>query len=987
MHVNQSSPWGLLGAILTLLFHIMPLNSAAQYWQQKADYQIEVSLDDVNHELSGQIILSYTNNSPNTLDSLYFHFWPNAYNSKKSAYAKQSVRTGSLGFRFAKPEEMGKMDGFDFTINGTKAELTYQQGSKEIGILILNEPLKPSQSIEVSTPFKVKIPAVFSRMGREDSHYCITQWFPKVAKYDHEGWHAFPYLDLGEYFDDFGSYEVSITLPKKYVVAATGNLQTEQEKAWLMDRIEQTKQILNEEKTGFDQQIDNSLKTIQFKEDNVHDFAWFANPEYLVSMEVADLENGDQVESWAFYTSKEVRGWRRAPQHLSKSVKFYSKRVGNYPYETVKAVEGPLEAGGGMEYPTITVVSVPDGELERVILHEVGHNWFQGMLATDERRYPYLDEGFNSYYENRMYEEQSGDQKRRDFNTAFFEQGYFHTAIRHEDQHCHLHSDHYNGLNYGLVVYGKASMAVRFLEDYLGTALLDSCMHELFKKWRFAHPSPKDFQETFERVSQKKLDWFFTGFLGSKSQYDYSIDRLDKTGIQISNKGNIAAPFQLSFKGENGAVISQEWLSGVTSDTIVAVPTGTKAVLINDGVYRFETETKNNYYFLDQLAKKYDKIKLKFVNPIDDPVNRELVLAPALGYNTNDGNLLGLAVYNPIFPQRRFEYQLATMIGFESRMITWLGNMGRNWFWQTEKYKKQFQLGLQSRSFSQGYFTRLDDEILEKDFRHMKFQPYARLLLKPKPYNHRKLHELSARVATRNLLDTGTDTESWTSIGEINYTYSNREVVFDRSLKLSGRGNDEFLRLSSEFKASIPYSKKSKFYLRAFGGAFILQPENGFYNFRMTNLAGFFDYMLDDLAFDRSLDNNFLQRQLSTSDGGITTPNRAFSSNKSLIALNLAADVPIIPIRAMMNAAVIPGDDNPFANGQSMLTYEAGLQVAIYKDIVTINLPFIYSRDFRNGQDGFLDLNSQSFWDNITFTLQLSKLNPFKIAENYSILQ
>lgn len=986
MRDHKTSFTTLFRAIFYLQFCLTPIWSFAQYWQQNADYKINVSLDDQQHILRGSLTLTYTNHSPQDLDTLYFHCWPNAYRTKNSDFAKQQIRNGSLDFRFAKPNEMGSMDSMNFEVDGKPTSFKFTNSSHEILALLLSTPLRSGQTLEVTTSFKVKLPSVFSRMGHKDGHYCITQWFPKVAKYDLEGWHTFPYLDLGEYFDEFGTYDVTITLPKEYVVAATGNLQTPSEDIWLKERVALSKKMIETGVFEFDQDDSGAKKTIRFTEKNIHDFAWFAHKKFLIGMEEMTLESGESFESWAFFTAEESKAWTAAPRYLSESVKFYSERVGDYPYQTVKAVEGPIVAGGGMEYPTITVVRVPPQELERVILHEVGHNWFQGMLATDERRYPFLDEGFNSYYENRMYEERANGQPGSDINNAFFQLGFEHTARRCEDQPCNLHSNEYSDLNYGLVVYGKASLAVRFLEQYLGRAVFDSCMNELFEKWRFKHPSTADFQKVFEGYSEKDLDWFFQGFLG-EGYYDYGIKGRLNDQIRIENTGDIQAPVHIAFKKSNGETISQKWIEGFDGEILVGIPDGTSAILLNDGIQRFETEPKDNYYFVDQKAKKYDKITLRIINPIDDPANRELVVTPAVGYNTNAGTMLGLGLYNPLFPQRKFEYQLVVMTGLNNGLVSWLGNLGQNWFWLTNSSQRQLQIGLQSKSFSQGYFSVVNDVATERDFRYMKFQPYVRYLSKPTPFNHHKQHEWSGRWMVRNWLNIQTEDITWGSIGELNYTYTNSEIIFDRSVKLTARGNDQFLRISSEWKGAVPYSKKSKVYGRVFGGLFLIEPSNAIYNFRMTNLAGFFDYMLDDLVFDRSLQSSFFQRQLAQSDGGITTPNRTFGSAQRLLSVNLSADLPVLPLRAMFNGAMIPASENPFSGGNASLTYEAGLQLNIYKDIVAINMPFIYSRDFRNGRDGYLDINPQNFWDNITFTLQLSKLNPFKLSENYSIIQ
>ena len=248
------------------------LAQQSNYFQQKVDYTIEVKLNDKEHSLSAFETFDYTNQSPDILDKLYIHLWPNAYKNAKTAMSKQKFRQGDFFMLWAKPTAKGYIDSLDFKVDGTQVKWEYFEGQEDIAVLTLPKPLKPRETIRVSTPFYVKLPSgSISRLGHIDQSYQITQWYPKPAVYDAQGWHPIPYLTQGEFYSEFGSFDVKITLPENYTVGATGNLQTQSE-------IERMDKLANE--VGSDKTMDfppssPNMKTLHFIQSNVHDFGWF----------------------------------------------------------------------------------------------------------------------------------------------------------------------------------------------------------------------------------------------------------------------------------------------------------------------------------------------------------------------------------------------------------------------------------------------------------------------------------------------------------------------------------------------------------------------------------------------------------------------------------------------------------------------------------------------------------------------------------------
>jgi hypothetical protein len=214
--------------LIAIFFHLHV--SSQKYWQQEVNYTIRVTLDDVDHRLTGYEEFFYTNNSPDVITEMYIHLWPNAYRNGNSALAKQLYRNDQMDLTYGWEKDKGNIDDLKFNVDEKMVQWRIDEKHQDICILTLNTPLQPGGKIKVSTPFTVKIPSgEISRLGHIDQSYQITQWYPKPAVYDKNGWNAIPYLNQGEFYSEYGSFDVSITLPENYVVGATGDLQTESE--------------------------------------------------------------------------------------------------------------------------------------------------------------------------------------------------------------------------------------------------------------------------------------------------------------------------------------------------------------------------------------------------------------------------------------------------------------------------------------------------------------------------------------------------------------------------------------------------------------------------------------------------------------------------------------------------------------------------------------------------------------------------------------
>ncbi|MEO8760428.1 MAG: M1 family peptidase, partial [Bacteroidia bacterium] len=333
---------------LFLLFITQIAFSQKTYFQQKVDYTINVKLNDIKHELSAEESIVYTNNSLDTLTFIYFHLWPNAYKDNNTALVSQMLQHGNRSLYFAKDVDRGYIDSLNFKEDTTALKIEYDKNNEDICKVYLSQPLLPLKSTTITTPFKVKIPsALFSRLGHINQAYYISQWYPKPAVYDANGWNPMPYLDQGEFYSEFGSFDVSITLPKNYVLNATGDrFDNEDEENFLREKIATTeRKIKLIDSSNFKSNLsfpksDSVLKTVRFKQDNVHDFAWFADKRYNVLRGEMKLPHTKKtVTTWAFFTDKDINLWKDAITYISDATFYYSLWNGDYAYNNISAVD------------------------------------------------------------------------------------------------------------------------------------------------------------------------------------------------------------------------------------------------------------------------------------------------------------------------------------------------------------------------------------------------------------------------------------------------------------------------------------------------------------------------------------------------------------------------------------------------------------------------------------------------------------------------
>ena len=678
------------------------------YFQQEVNHQIEVALDDVNHALNGHIKTTYVNNSSDTLEGIWIHLWPNAYANGQTALAQQQMRQGDMFMFWAMQRDLGGIDSLDFRVDGESIPWSFHPEHLDIAWLELPDPLLPGKSFTYDTPFYVHLPSGrISRLGHIGESYQITQWYPKPAVYDREGWHEMPYLNQGEFYSEFGSFDVRITLPSNYVVGATGDLDpvwpdNHREKLF-MDSLalacsRKGASTVFESESALDSldafpPSSPDQKTLRFRQHHVHDFAWFADKRWWVLKDEVELPwTKRKVTTWAMFTPGQAERWMKAPEYLADAVHYYSKWNGDYPYEQVTAVDGTISAGGGMEYPNVTVIGTSGSDLglETVIVHEVGHNWFYGILGSNERTHAWMDEGINSFNETRYFVEKYGEQlglmglkksatpmmERFDLLGKSYQSrdvlAYLMSTKMAVDQPMQCHSNEFTSANYGTIVYKKTAAAFEYLKEYLGDTMFDIAMQRYFSEWKFKHPAPDDLQEAFERSTSQNLDWFFESLVQTTDQTDYALRRVQKTAgdslrVSVVNRGQLAGPWSLYAQRDDSVWVNLGWFEGlgrgekaeVTAPSMDSSRTRFRAVKIDEPGVTLDVNVHNNAARTAGWMKSVEPVSLQFLTRLDDGDKTQLSFIPFTGWNATDGWMPGLAVHNSVLPLRDLEWLLA----------------------------------------------------------------------------------------------------------------------------------------------------------------------------------------------------------------------------------------------------------------------------------------------------------------------------------------
>ena len=526
---------------ITLLFVLISISqsfSQGQYWQQRVEYKIKINMDVEANQFEGRQALRYYNNSPDTLVKVFYHLYFNAFQPgsamdiRSRTIADPDKRVEDRIYKL-KEEEQGWHKISSLTQDGQK--LNYEVSGTLLEVT-LAKPMLPGTVSIFFMEFDSQIPIQIRRSGRDSKEgirYSMSQWYPKMAEYDHIGWHAHPYV-AREFYSPWGNFDVTIVMDKKYIIAATGVLQNPQEIGHGYDKPK------SKGKLGVDGKL-----IWKFFAENVGDFVWAADPNY--KHDIAESTSKGPDVHFFYQKDTAAKNWRELPTYLDKVLKSLNEKFSPYPYDHYSIIQG---GDGGMEYPMATLIT-GNRKLESLVgvsVHEIAHSWLPLLTGTNESYLAWLDEGFASYASGLVMAELFPKRKEKLFQSSY--KSYISLVNSGNQEPLSTHSDHFNtNRTYSTSSYTKGSIMFHQLSYVIGEDVMFKALRNYFNKWKFKHAGKEELIREFEKESGLVLDWYFDYWISTIKTIDYGIRSVNseagKTNLLLEKIGEMPMPIEV----------------------------------------------------------------------------------------------------------------------------------------------------------------------------------------------------------------------------------------------------------------------------------------------------------------------------------------------------------------------------------------------------------------------------------------------------------
>ena len=518
-------------------------DSKSNYWQQHVDYTMDIDVDVTNFQYKGTQQLIYTNNSPDKLTRVFYHlyfnaFQPNSQMDVRSRNIQDPDRRVRDRISKLKPEEIGFIKVNSLTQDGKN--VTFQVVGTILEVT-LDKPINPGESSTLKMIYNAQVPKQIRRTGqtnKEGVALSMAQWYPKMAEYDFEGWHTPPYI-AREFHGVWGDFDVTIHIDKNYTIGGTGYLQNPQEIGHgYEDKSKKLKKSKGEKLSW------------HFKAPNVHDFMWAADPDY--NHDILKTANG--IDLHFFYKKnldeKYLKNWKDLQPKTAQLMSFFSKNVGQYPYKQYSVIQG---GDGGMEYAMSTLITGKRSfnSLLGVTSHEMAHTWFQFLLASNESKHPWMDEGFTSYISN-IAMNKILNRKVKNPHQGSYNRYYKMISYRKEEP-LSTHADRYHlNSSYSTASYSMGAIFLSQLEYIIGKENVEKGLKKYFNDFSFKHPTPNDIKRSMEKVSGIHLDWYLNEWTQTTHTIDYSVRAFGNKKIILQRHGKMPMPIDVRVSYKDG---------------------------------------------------------------------------------------------------------------------------------------------------------------------------------------------------------------------------------------------------------------------------------------------------------------------------------------------------------------------------------------------------------------------------------------------------
>ncbi|MDP3359782.1 MAG: M1 family metallopeptidase [Lutibacter sp.] len=540
-----------MNRFLVYLFAIISTAVFAQnnttYWQQHADYKMVVDIDAENYQYKGIQELEYTNNSPDELNFVFYHLYFNAFqpNSEMDARLQSVVdpdkrMVNNIGTK-ENPVYESRIAKLKTNEIGYLKVLSLKQNLKDVTFSIdgtvlkvsLNEAIQPGEKVKFDMAFEGQVPVHIRRAGRNSVDgvaLSMAQWYPKMAEYDFEGWHADAYI-AREFHGVWANFDVTLHIDKTYTVGGTGYLQNPQEVGHGYEDKTKALKLPKGKKLKW-----------HFVAPNVHDFTWAADPNYV--HDILKTANGTELHFFYKKDKKYAKAWKAVQPLTEKALHYFNENIGEYPWKQYSVIQG---GDGGMEYAMCTLIEGGEtlNDIVGTVFHELAHSWFQQILATNESKHSWMDEGFTSYVSTMASSLilEGGDGKPN----AKGYKNYFYAVKNNIEEPLTTHADRFNtNAAFSIGSYTKGSMFLSQLNYIIGEENVQKTIKKYFEDFKFKHPTPNDIKRTAEKISGIQLDWFLNEWTQTMHTIDYAVAKVEGTSVTLARVGQMPMPIDVS---------------------------------------------------------------------------------------------------------------------------------------------------------------------------------------------------------------------------------------------------------------------------------------------------------------------------------------------------------------------------------------------------------------------------------------------------------
>jgi hypothetical protein len=686
------------------------------------------------------------------------------------------------------------------------------------------------------------------------------------------------------------------------------------------------------------------------------------------------------------FTNRQSNLWKDALDYVNEVIFWASEKIGDYPYESFTAVQSALSAGYGMEYPGITVIGMVDDaySLDEVLVHEILHNWFYGALASNERTYPFMDEGITSAYTARYMKEKYPLKKLwqiyfKNWKLARFlnidqlpvermqELEWLVQARSNLEQPMNLPATGYSDLNYVIILYNKTATAFNYLRASLGDSIFDAAIREYYQNWKFRHPHPNDLRSVFENVTGKDLNWFFDDLMGTTKRLDYKMVRVENQKLLVKNNGELVSPLVIA--GITGdSIFFEKWVDGFEGQKWIELPEGDYSeIIIDPGHVMPEIFRKNNNIRKTGAFPRADPVQTQLLFTVEDPEKHTLMYIPAVNWTRENGFMTGMAFHNGFIIPKPVEYFVMPFYAFGNNDLAGFGRITYN-ITPYEKFIRLAALSLEGTQFG-----------APGNQNYQKVKTGVELYFSNRDKTSPLTHSLFGNyIAASNLYQIELQEKAkMDSYYQFGYRLEKNSKINPFTMQAGFESGKSHQKASVEFNYKLSYyGQDNGLDIRLFAGTMLKEDSKiPFYSFSPGGRSGRELYLYEGTYPDRFavFPTSFWSRQMSLSEGGLVSPvNDSLGYSRRLVSLSFTSSLPEkiswLPVKPFVN--LLLNDKGLGSGNNSPVFYEAGLKTGI-GNIFEIYVPLLVSKN--------LDAASGSFKNRIRFVLSLDAFGKKRI--------